>query len=60
DALLMEIQAFVRAVREGTPAVVTGEEGRAALQVALAISEAIRNQEAAFRARGVFVPENPV
>jgi predicted dehydrogenase len=60
DALLMEIQAFVQAVREGTPAAVTGEEGRAALAVALAISEAIRDQEAAFRARGVFVPENPL
>ena len=56
----MEIRAFVQAVREGTPAAVTGEEGRAALAVALAISEAIRDQEAAFRARGVFVPENPV
>ncbi len=60
DALLMEIQSFVQAVREGTPAAVTGEEGRAALAVALAISEAIRDQEAAFRARGVFVPENPL
>ena len=60
DALRMEIQTFVQAVREGTPATVTGEEGRAALQVALAISEAIRDQEAAFRARGVFVPEDPV
>ncbi|MGQ0594940.1 MAG: Gfo/Idh/MocA family protein [Gammaproteobacteria bacterium] len=42
DALLMEIQAFVQAVREGTPAAVSGEDGRAALAVALAISEAIR------------------
>ena len=56
----MEIRAFVQAVREGTPAAVTGEEGRAALAVAIAISEAIRDQEAAFRARGVFVPENLV
>lgn len=60
DALRMEIQAFVQAVREGTPATVTGEDGRAALAVALAISEAIRDQEAAFRARGVFMPEDPV
>ncbi len=59
DALLMEIQAFVQAVRDGTAPAVSGEEGRAALRVALAISAAIGAEEASFRARGVLVPEIP-
>lgn len=37
DALMTEIQAFVDAVRRGTPPVVSGREGRDALAIALQI-----------------------
>lgn len=39
DALMDEIGAFVMAVKNGTPPVVRGEDGRRALAVALQISE---------------------
>ncbi len=38
DALREEIQAFVTAVREGTPPLVTGEDGKRALELALEIN----------------------
>jgi len=41
DALLTEIRAFVDAVRAGTPPVVSGRDGRAALNVALDIDRLI-------------------
>lgn len=41
DALLTEIRAFVDAVNTGTPAVVTGQDGRDALAVALEIERLI-------------------
>ena len=41
DALLTEIQVFVDAVKNGTPAVVSGREGRNALAVALDIDRMI-------------------
>ncbi len=41
DALMTEIQAFVDAVRHGTPPVVSGREGRDALAVALEIDRMI-------------------
>jgi predicted dehydrogenase len=42
DALATEIRAFVDAVRHGTPAVVSGKDGRAALAVALQIEQLIQ------------------
>jgi predicted dehydrogenase len=44
DALMLEIRAFVEAVKNGTPPVVSGEEGKRALAVALAITHAIRQK----------------
>lgn len=41
DALLTEIRAFVDAVKTGTPAVVTGQDGREALAIALEIERLI-------------------
>ena len=41
DALMTEITAFVAAVRDGTPPVVSGREGRDALAVALEIDRMI-------------------
>lgn len=41
DALLMEIRAFAQAVRNGTRPLVSGEDGRRALEIALAIGGAI-------------------
>jgi predicted dehydrogenase len=42
DALLAEIQAFLRAVRGTGPVAVTGEDGLRALRTAIAITEALR------------------
>ena len=41
DALMTEIRAFVAAVRDGTPPVVSGREGRDALAIALEIDRMI-------------------
>lgn len=41
DALMTEVAAFVDAVRQGTPAVVSGREGRDALALALEIDHMI-------------------
>ncbi|MDX2316049.1 MAG: Gfo/Idh/MocA family oxidoreductase [Gammaproteobacteria bacterium] len=37
DALLLEIEAFLHAVRDGTPPIVSGEDGRQALKTAMEI-----------------------
>jgi len=41
DAFVAELQAFVDCVRQGTPPPVTGEDGRAALAVALAATRSM-------------------
>jgi myo-inositol 2-dehydrogenase/D-chiro-inositol 1-dehydrogenase len=41
-AYVAELAAFVDAVRTGTPAVVDGEDARAALAIALAAAESVR------------------
>jgi predicted dehydrogenase len=41
DALLDEIAAFLKSIREGTPPVVTGEDGLRALQTAMQITAAV-------------------
>lgn len=41
DALRMELESFVHSVQGDREAVVTGEEGRAALRLALQVSEAV-------------------
>ena len=43
DALALELQSFVHAVHGGRDVVVRGEEGRAALALALRVAEAVRN-----------------
>jgi predicted dehydrogenase len=42
DALRLELASFLRAVRGEEDAVVTGQQGRAALQLALQVTEAVR------------------
>ena len=42
DALRLEIEAFLRSVREGRPAVVSGEDGLRALETATRIAELVR------------------
>ena len=42
DALRMEIEAFLRSIREGRPPVVSGEDGLRALDTAIRISEMVR------------------
>jgi predicted dehydrogenase len=44
DALALELQSFVHAVRGEREVVVRGEEGRAALALALRVADAIRTQ----------------
>jgi predicted dehydrogenase len=41
DALRMEIEAFLRSIREGRPAAVTGEDGLRALETAIRITELV-------------------
>jgi predicted dehydrogenase len=41
DALLAEIQAFIKAIRNEGPVMVTGEDGQRALRTAIAISERV-------------------
>jgi len=42
NALKMELQSFINAIRTGTPPPVTGEDGRRALEVATTITEVIK------------------
>lgn len=44
DALMNEIEAFARAVRQGEPTPVSGEDGRRALALALEIGELMRGR----------------
>ena len=46
DALGLELESFVRAARGDAESVVTGAEGRAALALALAVTEAIQQTPA--------------
>lgn len=50
DALLTEIREFVAAIRQGTPAVVSGEDGRRALALALEVDRLIDQRLQAFPA----------
>jgi len=45
DVLMDEIASFVAAVREGSAPTVTGEDGKRALEVAVAISSQIRDRQ---------------
>jgi predicted dehydrogenase len=47
DALALELQSFVHAVRGEREVVVRGEEGRAALALALRVADAVRTQSLA-------------
>ena len=42
DALLEEIRAFIHSIRTGSPPVVSGEDGKRALEVAIKINKAIK------------------
>ena len=44
DALLAEIEAFLRSVREGSPPVVSGEDGLRALETAMQITRLVQGQ----------------
>jgi predicted dehydrogenase len=52
DALRLELESFVHAVRGERAAVVTGEEGRAALALALRVADAVRTTPLAAPAAG--------
>ncbi|MBA2458053.1 MAG: Gfo/Idh/MocA family oxidoreductase [Gemmatimonadales bacterium] len=52
DALRLELQSFVHAVRGRSARVVTGEEGRAALALALRVADAVRTAPLAVPAAG--------
>jgi predicted dehydrogenase len=47
DALRLEIEAFLRAIREGGPQVVTGEDGLRALEAAIRITELVQADQIA-------------
>ncbi len=47
DALKLEITAFLRAIREGRPPVVSGEDGLRALETAIRITELVQGAGAA-------------
>jgi predicted dehydrogenase len=51
DALELELESFVRAVRGGTENVVTGAEGRAALALALRVTDAVQRAPALLSGR---------
>jgi len=44
DALRFEIEAFLRAIREGRPPVVSGEDGLRALETAIRITELVQGE----------------
>jgi predicted dehydrogenase len=47
DALRMEIEAFLRSIREGRPPVVSGDDGLRALETAIRITELVQGPGAA-------------
>ncbi len=49
DALRMEIEAFLRSIREGRPPVVSGEDGLRALETAIRITELVHRDAGAAR-----------
>ena len=51
DALLAEIQAFVAAIRSGTPPLVSGEDGLRALETAMKITALVKSARAALNPR---------
>src|SRR5699024_1757395 len=51
DALLLEIESFVSAVRDGAPVVVTGEDGLRALETAMHITAMIESETRARKVR---------
>jgi predicted dehydrogenase len=51
DALRMELESFVHAIQGDRETVVTGEEGRAALRLALEVAAAVARQPAVLRPR---------
>jgi predicted dehydrogenase len=51
DALALELESFISAVRGEPGAVVSGAEGRAALALALAVTEAVQRPSTASQAR---------
>jgi predicted dehydrogenase len=52
DALQLELRSFVHAVRGQREVVVSGEEGRAALALALRVADAVRTSPLAVPAAG--------
>jgi len=46
DALRLEIEAFLRSIREGRPPAVSGEDGLRALETAIRITELVQGTEA--------------
>ncbi len=52
DALQLELRSFVHAVRGGREVVVSGEEGRSALALALRVADAVRTSPLAVPAAG--------
>jgi len=44
DALKLEIEAFLRAIREGRSPVVSGEDGLRALETAIRITEMVQGK----------------
>ncbi len=42
DELEREVEAFIAAVRDGTPPIVSGEDGRRALEAALTVTDSLR------------------
>jgi predicted dehydrogenase len=49
NALKYEMELFADSIRSGTPPVVSGEDGKRALEVALVIMEKIQQQQQIFR-----------
>jgi len=50
NALKCELESFINSIQNGVPAVVTAEEGRQALDVAIQITEKIKESQALFKA----------
>ena len=53
DALELELRSFIRSIREGTPPLVSGEDGRKALALALEINREIEKNCSLGSASGI-------